>query len=147
MKINNTIKVMKEIEPNSILLVKAGSFYNAYGKDTYILSYLFGYQIKNIENTFNTCGLPTTALNKVLKQLEENKINYLVVNKTLNYEVENKIEFKKENKYSEIYEKSYKYVLKRNRINSIYNYLLENINSDNLKEKLSKIEDVLYDIG
>ena len=32
--------------PDSILLVLSGNFYNVYGKDTYILSYIFKYKIK-----------------------------------------------------------------------------------------------------
>ena len=33
--------------PDSILLVLSGSFYNVYGKDAYILCYIFKYKIKN----------------------------------------------------------------------------------------------------
>ena len=33
--------------PDSILLVLSGNFYNVYGKDGYILGYIFKYKLKN----------------------------------------------------------------------------------------------------
>ena len=50
MAIITMIKVIKEIHPESLVLVKVGKFYNAYGKDSYILSYLFGYKLKTVCN-------------------------------------------------------------------------------------------------
>ena len=79
-------------------------------KDTYILSYLCGYQIKSVENSYNICGFPKVGLNKTLKILEDNNINYLVTIKSLNYEVEEEMKHKDKNNYTEIYEKAYRYV-------------------------------------
>ena len=58
MKNDNIIKTMKEINPETIILIQIGAFYHVYGKDSYILSYLCGYQIKSVENSYNTCGFP-----------------------------------------------------------------------------------------
>ncbi len=33
MKIENTIKIIKEIHPNDIIFLKVGQFYHCYGKD------------------------------------------------------------------------------------------------------------------
>ena len=79
MKIENTIKVMKQIEPTSILIVKSGVFCYVYGRDAYIISYLFKYQIKKIETNYATCGFPVSAINKVMKKLEDRNINYKVL--------------------------------------------------------------------
>ena len=38
-------KRIKEIHPNYMILFKSGEFYKAFGKDAYILSNLFNYQI------------------------------------------------------------------------------------------------------
>ena len=46
MGIINTIKNIKLVHPNDIALVNVGKFYYAYGKDAYILSYLFKYKFR-----------------------------------------------------------------------------------------------------
>lgn len=143
MKTDNTIKLIKEIHPETVIFVQIGVFYHVYGKDAYILSYLLGYQIKTIENTYNTCGLPKNGINKVLKILEDNFIDYIVVIKSQNYEVESEMKFKSKNKYMETYEKAYKYISIKNRINAIHNYLMENINNLDIKNKIQKIEEDL----
>lgn len=146
MKIENTIKVMKEINPHKIILVKVGTFYHAYGKDSYILSYLFGYQLKKIENNYSTCGFPVSAINKISKNLEDYKISYILLSKSNNYEEEAEEDFKNDNRYIEFYEKAKKYIVRKNRIEEIYRYLIENINDDEIKEKINKITEIIYEI-
>ena len=46
MSIINMVKNIKEIQSKTILLLKVGAFYESYGKDSYILSYLLGYEKK-----------------------------------------------------------------------------------------------------
>ena len=85
------------------------------------------------------------GLNKTLKILEDNEVNYISVLKSQNYEVENNMKFKDKNNYLEIYEKSYKYVTMKKRINEISNYLIENIDSPNMKKKIQTIEEALFE--
>ncbi len=40
------VKAIEQIHPKDVVLFKIGSFYHAYSKDSYILSYLFEYKIK-----------------------------------------------------------------------------------------------------
>lgn len=54
MKLENTIKVIKRIHPEDIVLLKVGTFYHTYSKDAYIISYLFNYQIKKVEENYST---------------------------------------------------------------------------------------------
>ena len=42
------IKNIKQIHPKDIILVEVGKFYYAYGKDAYILSYMFQYKLTKI---------------------------------------------------------------------------------------------------
>lgn len=144
MKYETTIKVIKEIHPNDIIFFKVGQFYHSYGKDVVIVSYLFDYSIKKLDNNYD-CGFPITAINKVKTRIEEQKINYLVVNKADNYEVYEEENFKNENSYMQIYNKAHKYINRKNRIVEIYNYLMENINSEDIKDKINEVEDVLYE--
>ncbi len=139
------IKTMKQINPETIILIQIGAFYHVYGKDSYILSYLCGYQIKTLENSYNTCGFPKAGLNKNLKLLEDNKVSYIVTVKSQNYEVSHEMKYKDKNEYTSLYEKAYKYVTIKNRINAIYNYLIENINSPTIKKKIQNIEEIIFD--
>lgn len=45
------IQTMKLVHKLDIVLVKIGNFYQVYGKDAYIISYLFGYKLKKVEST------------------------------------------------------------------------------------------------
>ena len=39
------IKEVKNVHPEDITMVKVGNFYRVYGKDAYIIAYLFKYKI------------------------------------------------------------------------------------------------------
>lgn len=145
MKIENTVKLFKEIHPETLLLIKIGSFYHAYGKDSYILSYLFNYQIKRLQANYSTCGFPLAGKPKVIAKLEEMLISYLVIDKADNYEVAEEEDFKSKNKYAEVFNKAHKYVTKKNRIDTIYQYFMENIYEEDIREKLTKVEEVIYE--
>ena len=85
-----TIKKMKldyqEKHPNSLVLVQMGNFYHAYGKDSYIISYIFGYKIinniykseGNEKISMPSTGFPCNAFDRVSLGLEEKKINFIV---------------------------------------------------------------------
>ena len=61
--------------PDSLVLVKKGSFYTTFNDDAYILNYLFGYKIVNNEKV---C-FPTSNITKVIDKLTTEKINYYIV--------------------------------------------------------------------
>ena len=65
MGVKNIIQAVKMVHTEYIVLVKEGSFYHIYGKDAYIISYLFGYKIKKIENVLNCSYL---AMERMLKK-------------------------------------------------------------------------------
>ena len=41
MKIENTVKIMKEIHSDRAIIVEVGQFYYCYGKDAIVLSYKY----------------------------------------------------------------------------------------------------------
>ena len=139
------VKAIKQIHPKDVVLFKIGSFYHSYSKDAYILSYLFGYKTKKIEENYSTCGFPSSSLAKNLAKLEEKKINYVIVDKRNNYEDEERSDNKNLNQYEETFEKAHKYVTVKNRIDNIYNSLIEDLNKENIKEKISKVEEIVYE--
>ena len=49
MGIVNMVQTIKEIHKLDIVFVKIGNFYHVYGKDSYIISYLFEYKLKKVE--------------------------------------------------------------------------------------------------
>ncbi len=97
----NIVKTIKLIHKYDIVLIKSGKFYHAYGKDSYIISFLFKYQIRKIEDT-TTCGFPLNSLNKVIAKLEENKINYIILDRRNSYDIEQKSDNKNLNNYEKI---------------------------------------------
>lgn len=145
MSVENMINTIKKIHPNYIVLIKIGVFYHAYGKDSYILSYLFGYKKKSFGKSNFTCGFPKSSLGYVQNTLESKKINYILIDRAHQYEVDEKVDFKNKNKYTEIFELAHKNILLQERALNIYNYLIENIESVNLKSKILKIEEIIQD--
>lgn len=143
MSIIKIIKAEKELHKDSIILTKIGSFYHAYGRDAYILSYLFGYKLKQVEKDYITCGFPANSVEKAISALKEKQIDYIVLDKGNNYEVEEKITYQESNSYRTIYEKARLYVNIKTRIDSIYNYLEESIFDEGIKELLFNIEDLI----
>ena len=145
MKITQVIKVMKQVNLDKVLLLKVGNFYYQYGKDAYILAYIFGYKIKRVEENIPFSGFPKNVLNKVISNLECKKISYIIVDKCLNYDVIEEQSFKKKNTYLECYDKAHKYIVKKNKIDNIHKYLINNIDKKEIKEKITKIEEILYE--
>lgn len=143
-KLDKNLKLIKDLNPNSLILLKMGSFYHAYGKDAYLLAYLFGYQLKTLEGALSTCGFPVSALGKVEKELDDKKINHIQIARSDNYAVEDDVSFKNENRYSEFSDKAYRYIIKKNKINGISAYLIDSINDEDFQEKILKIEEILY---
>lgn len=143
-KLDKSLKLIRDLNPNSLILLKMGSFYHAYGKDAYLLAYLFGYQLKTLDGSLSTCGFPISALGKIERELGDKKINYIQIVRSDNYAVEEDVSFKSENQYNEYTDRAYKFILKKNRVDNISAYLIDNINDENFNEKISKIEEILY---
>lgn len=141
----NMIRNAKEIHPDKLLLVRIGKFYHAYGKDAYILSFLFNYQLKKVKQNVNTAGFPEAALNKVEKILEDKKVDYMVLDKASDYDVLEDESFKDQNQYDVIYGKAHKYVTRKNKIDAIYEHLISNISAEDTREKINQIEEILYE--
>ena len=78
MSIINMVKNIKEIQSKTILLLKVGAFCESYGKDSYILSYLLGYEIKEVKDGIYKVGFSKKAIKKVIAKLEEEKIDFLL---------------------------------------------------------------------
>lgn len=140
MSIINIVKNIKQVHPEHIILIKIGKFYYSYSKDAYIISYIFGYKLKNIEENIKVCAFPVFILNKIMAKLEENKINYIIIDRRNNYGVDEKSDNGNLNKYNLYLEKSKKYINKKNKIEEIYNYLISNIENDTNNELIKKIE-------
>lgn len=141
MSIENEIKIMKDNHPKFVIFVKIGAFYHTYLKDAYIISYLFGYQLKKTQN-LNNCGFTATIFDNVIKKMEAEKINYIISNNK--FEIETKKDFETINKYDEVFESAYKYLLKRSKVEEISRYLMENIGNENIMKEISEIEQIIY---
>lgn len=126
MSIINIVKNIKQVHPEHIILIKIGKFYYSYSKDAYIISYIFGYKLKNIEENIKVCAFPVFILNKIMAKLEENKINYIIIDRRNNYEVDEKSDNGNLNKYNLYLEKSKKYIKFSTQIDDILKYTSNN---------------------
>ena len=69
------IKEVKNVHPEDITMVKVGNFYRIYGKDAYIIAYLFKYKISE-ENDIMVSGFPTSSIKKQKPDLKiKNKLH------------------------------------------------------------------------
>ena len=144
MSVENMVNTIKKIHPNYVAIIKIGAFYNSYGKDAYILSYLFGYKKKNFGKNNWMCGFPKNSLGYVQNTLESKKINYILIDRAHQYEVEEKVDFKRDNKYVETYNKAYKNIRIQERALDVYNYIIDNIEDENIRKELGEIEEKIY---
>lgn len=145
MSVITVMKEIKAIHPEYVSLIKIGKFYNVYLRDAYILSYLFGYKLRDMEQDIKTCGFPETALNKVISTLENKKINYLIIDRRNNYEIDEKFEMGNLNRYNETYNKAKKQANLKERIEKVTNYLFDNIDKENIINIIKKMEQAIYE--
>ena len=142
MAIINMAKKLKEVHPQDVMLYKIGSFYHSYGKDAYIISGIFDYQLKSVSN-IPECGFSVNAINKVKSRLEEKKINYVLLDPRNNYYVDEEDDNKNLNEYEKYFKKSFIKVKNRNEIKKIDERLELLVEDDNFKNIIRKLEDVL----
>ena len=81
-----------------------------------------------------------------MARLEQRKLNYITFDTKNEYDIEEKQDFKNLNTYEEMYKKANKYLRIKKKIESIEEYLLENIEDEETIEKLRKIENIVYEI-
>ena len=139
MGIINIVKNVKEIHNKYVVLVKVGSFYYCYGRDSYIISYLFKYKINILKNYTYSCSFPQNAINKVISVLENKQINYIILDRRNNYEIIEKSDNRNLNRYDKIYEIGRRENVKKMRVEKIYSYLLENMDNKELIDNIEKV--------
>ena len=83
------------------------------------------------------------SLKKVQSNLENKKINYLVLDRRDNYSINEFMDFKNLNNYDKYYNVSKIYINNQKRINEIYEYLTKNSGKEELKELLKEIEECI----
>lgn len=143
MSLENSIRLIREVHPSTVILVRLGKFYQCFSKDAYIVSYIFDYKLK--KDKYVSCGFPLSALNKVKVRLEHEKIDYIVVDKRLDYEVLGKEQFEKENKYEETYAIAKNQYILKERIGKINKYLVDNLSNVEVVNKIKALEKLLYE--
>ena len=130
---------LKEKYPKSLIMIKAGNFYDCINDDAIIINKLFNYKIKELSKYIRV-GFPITSLNKVRGLLTKYEINYITVDN-------NDVTYSKfiRNNYSK-YSSSDYFVIK-NKINSINDILSNNILNPSIKDIVSSIEGIICKIS
>ena len=131
----------KLIYANYVILIKNGNFYNIFNRDAIIMSKLLEYKIIVKKNCIKI-GFPLTSLDKVTAILENNNLNYIVVDQ----DIVDKEKFKN-NTYENYIDEIIDYEINLKKINNIYETLIENQFNPNLKNTLDSIERILCKIN
>ena len=137
----NMAQKIKLIHPQYLICYRVGNFYNCYGKDTTIISWLFNYKIKEVDKNIFSSGFPKNAISRVTARLEREKINHIIIDTRNNYDIDKKQDYGNLNRYDEVFEKSYKIINIRKRIYKITEILEKEANL----EKIRKIEEIIYE--
>lgn len=74
-------KELSEKYPESVVLVLQGGFYYAEGKSAEALASMTGYKLRKMKTGEVECGFPFGSLDKIMKLLEDKRVNYLVYRK------------------------------------------------------------------
>ena len=128
---------LKEMYPKSLIMIKAGNFYDCINDDAIIINKLFSYKIKEL-NKYIRVGFPKSSLNRVRTILTKYEINYItVINNDITYS-----KFMRNN-----YSKCNDYFIVKNKINSINDILSNNILNPNIKDIVSSIEGIICRIS
>ena len=113
-----------------IITQSSGKFFEVYGYDAFIFSYLFGYKIIQNGKTYK-CGFPDSSITKITNKLGDLKISYQIIYRGRNPFVK---DFKKINQYSK-----YKLIaLQKLDIKEIMDALVEKVKSLN-EEQAKKV--------
>ena len=131
----------KLIYANYVILIKNGNFYNIFNRDAIIMSKLLEYKIIVKKNRLKI-GFPLTSLDKVTAILENNNLNYIVVDQ----DIVDKEKFKN-NTYENYIDEIIDYEINLKKINNIYETLIDNQFNHNLKNNLDSIERILCKIN
>ena len=138
MKLIDTYYKYKFKYKEYVVLLKSGIFYECFNDDISIMYSLFHYKIKNNSNNY-VVGFPSNSLSKICKVLEDNNINYIVVDK------DNMIDkYKSKNNNYKRYSIDFnrlKYTTYK--IEDIYNKLNNKILDKNIEEILIRIDELL----
>ena len=125
---------------NYIILFKCGNFYISINDDANIMNNILNHKI--IDNgSFIKTGFPVSSLNKIIIELENKQINYLIIDN----EIIHKMKFKNNN-YNN-YLTCNNYNLNFNRINLINKILKDNITNNDINNTLDKIERIVCKIN
>lgn len=75
MKLREKHSIIKKFNFDYIIFLKSGNFYVTFDNDALIINHIFSYQI-----TDGHVGFPIRSLEKVVKELDNNIINYIIYN-------------------------------------------------------------------
>ena len=140
-------KRLKDVHPNFLILYKSGTFYKTFGKDAYIIGAMFDYNVHIVNQNIPTCGFPMSAEKRVRAKLEENKINYKIVDPRNEYSVDVSEDYKNLNEYENELKKDFTLIKYKKVINRITEELTMNMNKPDFKDIIRKIEDILDETG
>lgn len=127
---------------DSIIIYKVGNFYSILGKDTIIIHNLMGYQIKD-HSGIDKIGFPIIALERVLRIIGKNKLNYIVLDKIEGIVKVVQKKRWKENNYEKFSHQATLIYSKKEKINHIVELLNEKLEDPKFDHLIKEVEQIL----
>lgn len=112
-----------------VVIVKSGNFYYSFGEDSFILKYLFNYQIRD-----DKVGFPLNAKAKVKSVLNRNNVNLIEIIDDYAYVLETK----NTNEYNEKLKEAKSSILVHNMVSNLMNTIEVKVKKEEANYRLIK---------
>lgn len=142
MKIIDIYNKYKKEYKEYVIIIESGVFYYVLNDDCGVINKLLDYKIKYLCGNFSI-GFPINSINKVTEKLNTKEINYLVLKKSSDGYIIDEKNKENNNNYGNYLIDLSRLNYLNDRINRIYNKLLDRINDSDIEEKLLQMEKLL----
>ena len=142
MKIIDIYNKYKKEYNEYVIIIESGVFYYVLNDDCGVINKLLDYKIKYLCGNFSI-GFPSNSINKVTEKLNTKEINYLVLKKSSDGYIIDEKNKENNNNYGNYLIDLSRLNYLNDRINRIYNKLLDRINDNDIEEKLLQMEKLL----
>ena len=140
------IEEVKEMNPKYLVFAKVGYHYFVRDEDSYIISYLFGYKLKENCKGKKYYSFQTTSGKKIFSKIEKENVNYLIYDSKDENKIIEIFNFKEKNRYKEVLDMSLRYKKQKERVDNLFQDVLKYANIPEFDEEIKKFEIVMKEL-
>lgn len=137
------VRKLKRMNPKCLVFFQNGHNCMVYEKDSFIVTYLFGYKIKEKYSGIKYYTFQITSSEKIFHKVKKEKINYMIVDVLDDDKIIKIVDFKEKNQYDNFYKYTFQYMERKKRIDNLYQDILKYTEIPEFDEEIKKIEKVV----